>query len=377
MVLCYTLNVYRIKDVFLASKIMAKRSFLLFIFLLVDFVMSEKRFFLDKLIIDSLTINYGINATQLMFVPLGADVDAEVYKAQTSTGLSYFVKLKQGIDNNLGVIIQELLYEGGIQQIIVPIKTKQGQPLLHLDGFTLIVYPFIEGKDGFSSNLTDEQWVLLGKALRKIHEFQIPLSIKNQIKEETYSSKWRELVQAMYAHIDSVQVFADEVATKLQAFMQEHRTEIQRLVHRAQQLAQKIKNKVPRLVLCHSDIHGGNVLISSTDGALYIVDWDQPIMAPKERDLMFVGGGVANTWNDPKEEEFFYKGYGSVEVDREILSYYRYERIVEDVAFYSQCLLLAVDGDKGREEMYRHFLGMFEVNGVVDIAFATDPEVQE
>ena len=23
---------------------------------------------------------------------------------------------------------------------------------------------------------------------------------------------------------------------------------------------------------------------------IYIVDWDEPIMAPKERDLMFIGG---------------------------------------------------------------------------------------
>ena len=30
---------------------------------------------------------------------------------------------------------------------------------------------------------------------------------------------------------------------------------------------------------------------------------------PKERDLMFIGGGVANVWNKPHEETLFYKGY--------------------------------------------------------------------
>ena len=34
---------------------------------------------------------------------------------------------------------------------------------------------------------------------------------------------------------------------------------------------------------------------------IYIVDWDEPIMAPKERDLMFIGGGVANVWNKPRK----------------------------------------------------------------------------
>ena len=53
-------------------------------------------------------------------------------------------------------------------------------------------------------------------------------------------------------------------------------------------------------------------------GDLYIVDWDAPIMAPKERDLMFIGGGVANVWNNPHEEDCFIKG---MEIARSIKSY--------------------------------------------------------
>ena len=95
-------------------------------------------------------------------------------------------------------------------------------------------------------------------------------------------------------------------------------------------------------------------------------------MAPKERDLMFIGGGVANVWNNPREEELFYKGYGKTEINRAILAYYRHERIVEDIALYSQQLLLTTDGGKDREVMYKQFIDMFEPQGVVDIAFKTD-----
>ena len=114
--------------------------------------------------------------------------------------------------------------------------------------------------------------------------------------------------------------------------MKEHMPTIQRLVDRAEQLGQKAA-KINRLnsCLCHSDIHGGNVLMDEND-IIYIVDWDEPIMAPKERDLMFIGGGVANVWNKPHEEEFFYKGYGKTEINMTILAYYRHERIVEDIA---------------------------------------------
>ena len=124
-------------------------------------------------------------------------------------------------------------------------------------------------------------------------------------------------------------------------------------------------------MLCHADIHAGNVLIEKND-TIYIVDWDQPIMAPKERDLMFIGGGIGNVWNNPREEKFFYKGYGKIEINMTILAYYRHERIVEDIALYSQQLLLTIDGGKDREEMYKQFISMFEPRNVVEIAFKID-----
>lgn len=109
----------------------------------------------------------------------------------------------------------------------------------------------------------------------------------------------------------------------------------------------------------------------SEDSSLYIVDWDEPIMAPKERDLMFVGGGVANVWNKPHEEELFYQGYGETQVDFRLLAYYRHERIVEDIAVYGQELLLKRTGGVDRLKMYQNFTGMFAPRGVVDIAFQT------
>ena len=139
---------------------------------------------------------------------------------------------------------------------------------------------------------------------------------------------------------------------------------------RFQELGQKLKDQPTKFVLCHSDIHGGNVLINGNN-PIYIVDWDDPIMAPKERDLMFIGG-VANVWNKPHEEEFFYKGYGVTEVNVAMLAYYRHERIVEDIALYGQELLLTTAGGANRQEMFKQFVAMFEPQGVVDIAFKTD-----
>ena len=53
--------------------------------------------------------------------------------------------------------------------------------------------------------------------------------------------------------------------------------------------------------------------------ALAIVDWDTPIVAPKERDLMFVGAGIGDIWREPWEADAFYRGYGPTTVDRAAL----------------------------------------------------------
>lgn len=328
-----------------------------------------KQFFSDRRIIECLNLYYGIEVATLTPLLLGADMNASTYKAQAHDQKSYFVKLKRGHEHDVGIAILALLQREGVQQIISPIKTSQGQLTQPIDAFTLIVYPFIENQNGFSQTLTDDQWLTLGKVLRKIHEVKIPQQIQSRLRKETYSPKWREFVRSIDGQLDA-KPNGDEWTVRLHTFMQSHREEIHRLVDTAEFLSQKIRQKSVEFVLCHSDIHGGNVLIGA-DGSIYIVDWDDPIMAPKERDLMFIGGGVANVWNQPHEEEFFYKGYGKTDIDMSILAYYRHERIVEDIAEYAQALLLTTVGEN-RSEMYKQFISMFEPRGVVDIAFRTD-----
>ncbi len=332
--------------------------------------MIEKQFLSEERIIDCLNTDYGIEVTSLSFLPLGADMNASVYKALGCDGTSYFVKLKRGHHHDICPTLLALLQMADIQHIIPPVKTLHNKPILHIEDYTLIVYPFIEGQDAFSHTLTNDQWITLGKVLRQVHEFALPPLVHSQIRRETYSPKWREAVRSLYSHLKSAQR-GDETTLKLAAFMEQHSPEIHRLVDRAERLCETIRHQSPKLVLCHSDIHGGNVLVDRK-GIIYIVDWDEPVMAPKERDLMFIGGGVANVWNNPHEEEYFYKGYGKTELNRTILAYYRHERIVQDIAEYGQCLLLTTSRSEDRKVIYKHFKDMFEPLGVIDIAFKTD-----
>lgn len=326
------------------------------------------------LIIDALKNKYGLKITNLILLPFGADRAASVYKAETRGKDSYFVKLKHGHYSDISVKLLTFLAESGIQQVIPPIKTINDELAQQNSDLTIIVYPFVNGQNGFNCDLTQDQWVILGKALRHVHQLHIPPSIKDQIRKENYSHTWQETVRSL-VDINEGDQRGDEISLKLKMFLMEHKLIIHRLVNRAETLSKVIQKQTSEFVLCHSDVHGGNILIDES-GAIYIVDWDEPIMAPKEHDLMFIGGGVANVWNNSWEEEFFYKGYGETNINKTILSYYRHERIVKDIVEYGKALLLTSSGAKeDRLEMYKQFMAMFETNGVVDIAFKTDEDL--
>jgi spectinomycin phosphotransferase len=138
-------------------------------------------------------------------------------------------------------------------------------------------------------------------------------------------------------------------------------------VERAEQLAQALRTRALPLTLCHTDLHAGNLHIAS-DGSLYIVDWDAPRLAPKERDLMAVGGGLLSELDSAQEEALFYAGYGETEIDREAVAYYRYERVVQDFAAFGEALLDSEAGGEDRAQSLKYFASNFEPGSALEAA---------
>ncbi|HDV6725464.1 TPA: aminoglycoside O-phosphotransferase APH(9)-Ia [Legionella pneumophila] len=323
----------------------------------------------DQQLIELLKVYYGIDIHSVQLMAGGADMNAFGYKADSESN-SYFVKLKYGHHDEINLSIIRLLHDSGIKEIIFPIYTRDAKLFQQIDHFKIIVYPFIDAPNGFTQNLTEKQWQQLGKVLRQIHETSVPTAIQQGLRKETYSPKWREMVRSFYNKIgfdDS----DDQITADFKSFFNQKIDSIHRLVDSSEELSKKIQLNLDKYVLCHSDVHAGNVLVVNEE-SIYIIDWDEPMLAPKERDLMFIGGGIGNVWNKPHEIDYFYEGYGKTNVDKIILSYYRHERIVEDIAVYGQDLLSRDQNNESRLESFKHFKSMFDPNDVVEIAFSSD-----
>jgi spectinomycin phosphotransferase len=330
--------------------------------------MLEKPVLADHSILSSVQDVYGLQVARVTFLPLGADVNTAVYRVDSMDKTAYFLKLRKGNFAEITVTLPLFLKAQGIQAILAPLKTRDRQFWTELDAYKVVLYPFVEGKNGYEAALSDSQWVDFGAALKAIHSTLLPPELARLIQPETYSPHYRELVKVFQAQAEKT-TFDDPTAAKLAEFMRSRRSEIDALIAHADQLGRNLQARSPHLVLCHSDIHAGNLLLGAKD-ALYIVDWDNPIFAPKELDLAMVGGSTI--WNSARQEALFYQGYGQVKIDPAALAYYHYERIILDIAEFCKQLFLTTGGGVDREQSYQYFTSNFLPNHEVEIAFKTD-----
>jgi spectinomycin phosphotransferase len=325
----------------------------------------------DETILACLREEFGLRAVQFTFLPLGADLNTAVYSAATGDGARYFVKLRSGEFDETSVGLPAFLQEQGVGHIIAPQKNKAGVLWSELGAFKLILYPFIEGADGYEVSLSDEHWVELGATLRRIQALQLPPDLAGKIRPENYDPQWRGQLRAFMAGLDDFTP-ADPLAREMTAFIKEKRSEVEDLLRRVDYHLEQLRSHVPKPVLCHTDLHAGNLLIEP-GGSFYIVDWDAPLLAPKERDLMYAGGGQFPHARTPEEEErLFYQGYGPVTVDPNGLAYYRYERIIEDIAIFCEQIGSSQGGREDLEQSLVYLKSNFQPGGVLEIAKNAD-----
>ncbi|MCB0032914.1 MAG: aminoglycoside phosphotransferase family protein [Anaerolineales bacterium] len=329
--------------------------------------MLEKPDFPDENIIACVQEAYDLAVQRLTFLPLGADVNTAVYKITTEQ-TAYFLKLRRGAFDEMSVALPKFLSELGISPIIPPLPTVSGRLWADLPPFKTILYPYIEGQNGYEITLNAQSWHEFGVALRQIHTTPIPAEFNSSLWREVYAGHGRKAVLSFLETL-IYKPFRDAVARQTAVFLQDKKQAIIELIQRTEQLAQVLCKQSLPFVICHSDLHAGNLLISH-EGKLYLVDWDEPILAPKERDLMYIGGGLlASGLMAQEEEALFYAAYGQVQVNQTAVAYYRYERIIQDILAYCEELLLTEAGGADRPQSLRYLMSNFSPNGTIEIAY--------
>jgi spectinomycin phosphotransferase len=330
--------------------------------------MLEKPEIKDESIIDALHNQFNLPIASISFLPIGADHNTAVYQAVTRDEIHYFVKLRRGAFDPLSALIPNYLRSQGMAQVIPVIPTQSGNLWTVLDEFTLVLYPFINGHDGYYKELSEEQWNEFGRALKHLHSVKLPPSLSQGFQRETFTPRWGQKVRI---HLESIQTrkFRDPVARELSTFLRTNLDLTQKLIDQAAQLALEMQKRPFEYVVCHGDIHGWNLFIDD-EQTLFIVDWDTLILAPKERDLMFIGAGLGSSGYAPHEEEkLFYRCYGNIDLYQNAIAYYRSQRILEDIAICCDQILLSDEGGKDRERAITDLMSNYYPGGTIEMAF--------
>jgi hypothetical protein len=146
--------------------------------------------------------------------------------------------------------------------------------------------------------LSPAQWRQLGAAVRQLHAVPLTPQLTRMVAREAFRPTRRELLADVGALL-ATPARGEPVAGELAGFWRARQDVIGALVERADLLGRQLARRSFPQVLCHADLHTWNVLVDA-DQQLWIVDWDEAIVAPKERDMMFVGWAASGTgWCGP------------------------------------------------------------------------------
>ncbi len=264
-------------------------------------------------IIEVLRERYGVEATDLELLGGGLDQNAWTYRV---FGREVVVRLQQGEPRFAALLVPRRLGDLGIEAVVAPIRTTDGQLLLQLQGLTWTLCSFVAGADGYHG-MTDGDWQRLGAAVRAVHDATSPGDV---VPRESFDVTKYDVLTEWDASIQR----PGELGPSNQAFADTWNSHIARttaMLEQMRRLADVLRRRSPDQVLCHGDLHPGNVLINP-DG-VHVIDWDEVRLAPRERDFIFV----------PCEDGPFLRGYGLLpsDIDWVALSYFRCERVIQDV----------------------------------------------
>lgn len=268
---------------------------------------------------------YNLTPTTLEFLPLGLDYNAGVYRV-VSNQTSYLLKVKSGPLYEPAYLVPRYLNDQGITSVVAPLPTSSNALWTHLEDWTLIVYPFIDGDTNWTG-MTDAHWQNIGTTFKRIHQLTPPPSGFPSIRKETFDPT--EYAQLVYT-IETQHILSHHDGGPSERALRSSWLAHQSTIHNAatllQKLAEQLQSRTFPYVICHADLHANN-LIRDRAGHVFVIDWDDVMLAPKERDFIFI--------RQPQAKAFF-QGYGAAEIDWMLLSYYLWERVMQDVIYIAQ-----------------------------------------
>src|SRR2546427_1008327 len=291
----------------------------------------------DKpLLKDVIQEKFGINVVNFTLVPKWNA--ARGYIIESSNHKSFFLKIywDDKIPDSAFRFADDLFAEAGIVNIAHPIPTSHGQMRIHIRDFQIALFDWTSGKTAQEHKLTDTQLERLGELFAKIH--QSKTTIGEYPARENFAIPFKDRFLSIFDNMSHISGMSTKYRTRLKLFLEPHRQKFMRELETLEKLQHKVRTMNLEFVNCHGEPSPGNVL-SSSNGEIYLLDWDDPIFAPKEKDLLFFKDNV----------EPVMKGYSvfsrDTVIDQDVLEFYGHLWNLGEIADYGGKLLFENHSD--------------------------------
>src|SRR5205807_2097731 len=174
----------------------------------------------------------------------------------------------------------------------------------------------------------------------------------------TEYARWVRTFEAPHLHSRHG---GSESSRALRADWMAHQSTIHMGVTSLEKLAGVLQRRAGPYVICHADLHAAN-LLRDPAGNVFVIDWDEVMLAPKERDFIFV--------REPQVDAFF-QGYGQREIDWMALTYYLWERVVQELIEDARDVCFRDDwAEETRADAARLFHELLAEGSDIDAAYA-------
>jgi spectinomycin phosphotransferase len=311
---------------------------------------------------------YGFSIAGIEKLDLGFDANTMVFKVSSTEQKDYFLKIRSKYFSESCISVPFWLSKKfGLANIINPIETMDKKLYVKKSSSYIMMYPYITGKSGWDVTLTKEQFIEFGRFMYKLHSVKLPNDSLESIPMDKYNRKHIETVKK-YLKNHKRQRSNDSVIMDFNTALETNQSAINEIIYYLENTVNETSRE--KICLCHGDINAGNLLFNEND--LYIVDWDTLVLASREKDLMYIGGGIGNKWNNNDDIEYFYKGYGrEIEIDKKLIKYHRCKRIIQDIFYFVKEINELKYGNERRNDVLRVFKSLFESKNVVEMALKT------
>ena len=288
-----------------------------------------------------LLFGYGITADEI--APVEGGWSAMAYKVTCAQG-AFFLKVYDKNRHTLAAQLAKLSFCMSVSawlaentplrgRINAPLPTTSGSITAETEAFTYLLFDFIDGVTPRKTPLTSAQHSELASIVGELHRHGADLPFDLASVRETFEIPCAGLEKMPQNSDGTLCVYRD-------------RDLILRAIGVARELAAKVIATTPPFVLCHTDIHGWNLVQGDN---LVLIDWESIRFAPPEADLYTFWGDLWDGYWDAFLAVYreFHHDFA---VNEDALRFYQLRRHIEDIEeFYAKYLHDDLTEDTRRE----------------------------